>query len=404
MVKSPVRRALGVPAFRRFFAARTVSQWGDTFNSVALVILVYRLTGSGLDVGAAVIFEIVPVLAFGLVAGAVADRLPRVAVLIGADLARAGIAVVLAVFHQDLAVVYAAAFGLSSFSVFFNPAASSVLPALIGPDEVLGANSAVWSAAVVSQIALAPVAGVLVATSGAGPAFLLNAASFLISAGLLWSLPVPASPARLPQRRTGDLAAGLGTVRKSRFLSTLAAVHTLAALSAGATSALLVVLAECHLRAGAAHFGVLLGAIGVGAALGPLVVWRAVREIRRPVWLFGPYLLRGIVDLVLASVTSFGAALGALACYGVATSIGNVAYATTLQTTVPDAVRGRVFALYDLLWATARLASIGLGGLLADIIGITAVYYLGGGLLLTAAATGLLRLRHEGIGGPGTDA
>jgi MFS family permease len=213
-----------------------------------------------------------------------------------------------------------------------------VLPSLIGPDEILGANSAVWSAAVVSQIALAPLAGVLVATSGAGPAFLINAASFLISAGLLWSLPVPAGPARLPQQRIEDLAAGLRTVRKSRFVSTMAGVHILAALSAGATSALLVVLAERHLRVGAGHFGVLLGTIGVGAALGPLVVSRAVREIRRPLWLFGPYLLRGIVDLVLAS---FGAALGALACYGVATSTGSVAYATTLQTTVPDQVRGR---------------------------------------------------------------
>ena len=152
-----------------------MSRLGDTLNSVALVILVCRLTGSRLDAGAAVIFEIVPVLAFGLVAGAVVDRLPRVAVLIGAELARAGIAVV-------LSLVCAAAFGLSGFSVFFNPAVSSVLPSLIGPGEVLGANSAAWQAVVVSQIALAPAAGVLVATSGAGPAFLLNAAPFLVSA------------------------------------------------------------------------------------------------------------------------------------------------------------------------------------------------------------------------------
>jgi len=79
---------LSVRAFRRFFAARTVSQWGDTFNSVALVIIAYRLTGSGLAVGGTVVFEILPVLAFGFVAGAVVDRLPRLAVTIGADLAR----------------------------------------------------------------------------------------------------------------------------------------------------------------------------------------------------------------------------------------------------------------------------------------------------------------------------
>jgi len=402
VAKSPIRRALGVPAFRRFFAARTVSQWGDTFNSVALVILVYRLTGSGLDVGVTVIFEILPVLAFGFVAGAVVDRLPRIPVMIGADLARAGIAVVLALFHQHLGIVYASAFGLSSFSVFFNPAASSVLPSLVGPSDVLGANSAVWSGAVTSQVVLAPLAGVLVAAAGAGPAFWLNAASFVVSAALLSRLQVPARSPGPRGRRIDELAGGWRTIRYNRFLSTLAAVHVLAALSAGATSALLVVLAERHLRVGPGQFGVLLGAIGVGAAFGPLLLAKTVREVRRPAWLFGPYLLRGIVDLVLASFTSFGVAVGALVCYGVGTSTGNVVYNTTLQTTVPDEVRGRVFAFYDVLWSTARLASIGLGGVLADAIGITAVYYLGAALLVVAGTTGLLRIRNHEIVGDGT--
>lgn len=75
--------------FRRFFAACTISQWGDTFNSVALVILVYRLTGSGLKVGATVVFEIVPVVAFGFIAGALVDRLDRRRIMVTADVGRA---------------------------------------------------------------------------------------------------------------------------------------------------------------------------------------------------------------------------------------------------------------------------------------------------------------------------
>ncbi len=153
-------RALGSGPFRRFFAARTISQWGDTFNSVAIVVLVYRLTGSGLKVAATVVLEILPVLLLGFLAGAAVDRLPRRRVMVGADLGRAAIAALLAVFSGNLGAVYVAAFGLSAFSVFFNPAAASVVPALVGDDDVVGANSAVWSAAVVSQIALAPAPGV----------------------------------------------------------------------------------------------------------------------------------------------------------------------------------------------------------------------------------------------------
>lgn len=380
--------ALRSRPFRRLFAARAASQWGDTFNTVAIVILVYRLGGSGLSVATAVVFETVPVLLLGFLAGAVVDRLPRVAVMITADVARAVAAALLAIFGHHLWVVYAAAFTMSSFTVFFNPAASSVLPALAGDKNLVGANSVIWSTAVISQIALAPLAGVLVATAGAGPAFAINAASFLASAALSAGIRVPRPPAVPCRSRRHEIADGLATIKASRLLSTLAATQGLAALSAGATSALLVVLAEQHLHVGAARFGFLLAAIGVGAGIGPLIIGWVNPNVERRAFLFGPYLLRGIIDLSLATFASFDGALVALGAYGIGTSTGNVTFTTTLQSVVPDDRRGRVFAFYDVVWQTGRLASIGVGGVLADAFGITAVYYLGGALLIVAASVG----------------
>jgi MFS family permease len=243
---------------------------------------------------------------------------------------------------------------------------------------------------VLSQIALAPLAGALVAWAGPGPAFAINAASFAVSALLLVGLPAPPVVGAVTTSAVAHVRDGLRFIRACRFLTTLAVVQALAALSAGATSALLVVLAEQHLGVGAARFGFLIGAIGVGAGLGPLVLQWVVKDVRRPAFLFGPYLLRGVVDLGLATFSSFAVALAALAGYGVGTSIGNVAYNTTLQSVVPDETRGRVFAFYDVVWQSARLVSIGVGGALADAIGIRAVYYLGGALLLLAGALGLL--------------
>ncbi len=394
MTPPSLRAVLGVPGFRRLFLAQTVSRWGDTFNAVALVVLVYRLTGSGLEVGAAVAFEIAPVLLLGFVAGAVVDRRPRRQVMIAADLGRAAIALVLAGFGDDLAVIYAAAFGLSVGAVFFNPAAASALPSLVDRDQVVTANSAVWSAAVVSQIALAPLAGALVAFAGSGPAFVVNALSFLASAFLVARLPAIDRGVGVPstRRHMTDVGDGLRIIRGSRLLSTLAGVQALAALSAGATSALLVVLAEEHLGVGAGRFGLLLGAIAVGAGLGPLVLRRLLSDPRRPTLLFGPHLLRGGVDLTLAASSSFPVALGALGAYGLGTSTGMVTYNSLLQTTVPEPVRGRIFAFYDVVWQAARLVSIGVGGVLADAVGIRAVYVLGGTLLVAAGVVGLARL------------
>lgn len=386
-------RAFRTPAFRRLFAAQTISRWGDTFNAVALVILVFRLTESGLRVAGTVAFEIAPVLLLGFVAGAVVDRHPRRRVMVMADLGRAAIAVALAAFGDNVAIIYGAAFGLSVGTVFFNPAASSLLPSVVHSDDLVAANSALWSAAVISQIALAPLAGALVAFAGAGPAFLLNAASFVISAGLLRGLPEPTHPTRAPRRRMADVAEGLRIIRRSRFLGTLAGVQALAALSAGATSALLVVLAERHLHVGAGRFGLLIAAVGVGAGLGPLLLRRLIADVRRPGVLFGPYLLRGGVDLTLAASSSFGVAMGALGVYGVGTATGMVTYNSLLQATVADRLRGRIFAFYDVVWQGFRLMSIAAGGVLADAFGIRAVYLLGGLLLFAAGGLGLALLR-----------
>jgi MFS family permease len=284
---------LAKPTYRRLFAAQTISRWGDTFNTVALVVLVFRLTGSGLGVTGAVIAEIAPVLLLAPIAGAVIDQFPRVRVMIAADLWRMALAVVLPLVDQHLVAVYAVAFGLAAGSVFFNPAASSVLPSIVDEDELVAANSGLWLAAVMSQIALAPLAGALVAAAGVTPAFLLNAASFAASALVLAGLHLSGRPASTASgswlSRVGE---GARLLTKDRLLRLLALVQLLAALSAGATSALLVVLAGRHLGVGPGGFGLLLGAIGVGAALGPLLLARLVSNPRWPALVFGPLLLR----------------------------------------------------------------------------------------------------------------
>jgi predicted MFS family arabinose efflux permease len=226
-----------------------------------------------------------------------------------------------------------------------------------------------------------------------GAGVLVNAASFAVSALLLAGLRLPSPPA--PTQAGSWLAQvgeGARLLFRDRLLRLLALVQLLAALSAGATSALLVVLAGRQLRVGPDGFGLLLGAIGVGAAIGPLLLARLVSNPRRPAWVFGPLLGRGLVDLVLATTRTLAVAMGALAIYGVGTSTGIVTYNSLLQAEAAPQARGRVFAGFDLLWQAGRLASLALGGVAADTLGIRAVYYLGGLLLLVAGAVGFAGL------------
>lgn len=313
------------PEFRRLFAAHAVSRAGDAFNSVALVVLVYRLTGSGLGVAATVAFEVAPLLLLGPVAGLAADRFPRRSVMVAADLLRAGLAALLAVYSGSVAVAYLVAMGLSVGAVVFNPAASSVTPDVVDGQELIDANTALWTVAVAAQVILAPLAGLLVAAAGPGVAFGLNAASYVVSAALLLRLRAGRSPGDTGVRGWSAATAGVRAVRSHPLLSRLAAVQVLASLSAGATGGLLVVLADQWLGVGPSGFGFLLAAIGIGAAVGPLVLRARIRASDRR-WLFGPYLLRGGVDLTLAGVGNPVVAAGALTAYGVGTSTGMVAY------------------------------------------------------------------------------
>jgi len=289
-----LRQLLARPAYRRLWLARTISQVGDVAQFTTLALLLIALTGSGLGVSGAVLAEIAPVLLLAPLAGSLVDRLPRVRVMVAADLARLLLAAVLSVWHEDVAVAYAVAFGLSAGQVFFGPAAQSLLPAAVEDDELVEANSYIWTAAVTAQVLVAPVAA-------------------------------------------------------------LVAVRV---------------------------------AIGLGAAIGPLLLLKRIKNPRRLLFVFGPYAARGLVDLVLAAVTALPLAAAALVVYGLSTSTGNVTFSSLVQSRVPDELRGRAFAGFDMLWQAGRMLSLLGGGLLADAVGIRAVYLLGGLLLLAAAAVG----------------
>lgn len=385
-----LRSVFARPAYRRLWAARTVSQWGDTFRFVALAIVVYQLTGSGLGVAGVVVAEILPVLLIAPVAGVLVDRLPRVPVMVASDLVRALLAGTLAFWHDEPLAVYAIAFGMSAASVFFNPAAQSLLPSLVHSDQLVAANSGIWTAAVVSQIVLAPLAGGLVVVLAPGWAFGVNAVTYLLSAAVLRGLGKGESARAMGRRRLlTEAQEGVALIVANRLLRALAIGQLLAALSAGATSALLVVLAAESLGTDPGAYGVLVGAIGVGAALGPLLLLPVIKDPQRLRFVFGPYVLRGLVDVVLASVRSLPVAAAALGIYGLGTSVGAVTFNSLLQARVDDRLRGRVFATMDMLWQFGRLASLGAGGLLADTVGIRAVYVVGGILLLLAGAVGV---------------
>jgi len=379
------------------------SNFGDTLHYIAVVVLVFQVTGQGVAVAGLVAAEVIPVLALGPVAGVIIDRISRKAVLVGADVSRAGLVLTL-LWPQGAWHAYLVAAGLAAGNTFFNPTLQAVIPVLTTDEQRLAANSVSWSSGRLVQIVASAIAGGLILLMGTGAAFAINAGSFVISALLISRLCIPAHAGQLANAsRQGvagylrDARAGLRFARSDRFVSRLLVVQAVASLATGATGAMLVVLSERHLQLPPAGFAWLIGAIGLGALLGPLIPNTLARDYRDPRWLFVPYVVRGMGDVLLATFTPLPIALLVLFIYGLNTSTGMVVFNSTIQGVVPEAVRGRVFTLLDVTWSAMRLLSLALGGVLVDALGIQTLFWGGGMLLAAAGVLGLLLLGGQDL-------
>jgi len=370
--------------YRPLWIGQVVSNLGDTFHYIALVVLLFRLTGSGAALATLALAQIAVTVAVGPVAGVIIDRFDRRFVMIIADLTRAALAIGLAfTTHAPLAITLAVM--MAAAGVAFNPAARALLPSLVEEDALLAANTVGWTTEQATQILASAGAGALLLAYGTTPAFLFNAGTFVFSALMLLRLPsrLRAEEAEEHGRISGfwtEARDGLRYARRDPFVRPLLLVQGLASFATGGTSALLVVLSSRHLHLEPGQFSWLLLAIGFGALIGPFLLPRLMGADARLV--FWPYVWRGIGDILI----------GILVAYGIGTSTGAVTYSTVVQRRVPDAVRGRVFATLDVVWATGEIASIGVAGFLADRIGIAAVYIAGGTILTLAGVIGLLRV------------
>src|ERR671916_3329209 len=201
--------------FLRLWIGQGTSFVGDAVSMVALVVLVVQITGSASAVGGALVARLLPTIASPL-AGVLADRVDRRVILVASDLARAVLVVGL-VFARDLATIYALVFLMGLARTFFNPTIRAAFPGVVGGGDLIRANALISGTFSVSETAGPALGGLLVATVGVDAAFVLDAATYLVSAAML-------SLIRLPRPRreeddagfTEDLKAGFAYLAGSR--------------------------------------------------------------------------------------------------------------------------------------------------------------------------------------------
>ena len=375
--------------FLRLWIGQGASFVGDAVSMVALVVLVVQVTGSASAVGGALVARLLPTIASPL-AGVLADRVDRRIVLVASDLARAVLVLGL-VFARDLATIYILIFLMGLARTIFNPTVRAAFPSVVGGGDLTRANALI-AGTFSTSIMVGPVfGGLLVASIGVDAAFLADAVTYLISASLLSTVPLP-HPSRESEEEEGfvrELRSGFGYLLGARVPLAIVVGAFLTILTINATVPAEVFLAKETFGAGDAGYGLLVSLWGGGMVLGSAMM-AVLGERTNLVLLYFMSIFIGASALAGTGLApSFVLALGALTVEGAATGIDNVATDTILQKRVPEAFLGRVFSIRFLGYSAGEALAYPLGGLLVDAIGPSSTYLLAG---IATAAAGLIVL------------
>jgi MFS family permease len=368
--------------FRLLWLGQVVSQLGDWFDTIAVMTIVLRLTGSGRAVGLIFVTRFLPSVFVSPLSGVIADRFNRRKIMIASDLVRA--VVVLGFLFvrrpEQVWMIYALTVLQLTFSTFFEPAKSAAIPSVVPPREIVAANaitSVTWSA----MLTLGAAAGGFVTgLIGTDAAFVIDSLTYLASAMLIVRLTLPKRPPRPKQRLTlakalgiTDTLEGIRYVRQRPRLIAYLAVKPAWGIGGGIMTLLAVFGEKVFPVAGKAALGIgaLYTARGIGTAIGPMLVRRVGGETRRAMQAsigFG-FVFAGAFYFAFGVAPTLAVALIVLAIAHAGGSVLWVSSTALLQLTVEDNFRGRVFAAELALMTLAMAASNYVTGALLDPVG-----------------------------------
>ena len=392
-------RALRHRNYRLFFGGQLISLIGTWMQTVAQSWLVLQLGGKDADLllGLTSALQFAPLLLFSLIGGSLADRLPKRNVLIVTQslmLVLAGILGVLVTFGvvQVWHVMVLAAL-LGTVNAVDMPTRQSFVVELVGKEDLMNSialNSSVFNAA---RIVGPGIAGLLIATVGVAGCFYLNAVSYLAVIGALFMMRGPYfTNARRTAARGWEQEGGLrSTLRGLRYIRNTPVVFAMILL-VGAVGTFgmnfgvwMPVMARDVLHVDAGGYGLMMSSMGIGSLVAALTLAYSARQVRRGV-VVGAAAAFGAILLVFAGSEWFPVSIALLILLGVAMVAFSAMANTTVQLLVPDELRGRVMAVYMMVFAGTTPIGALLAGSLAHATSTPISIVAGAGTCLLAVA------------------
>lgn len=389
--------SLNIRNYRLYFFSQIVSMSGTWMQLVAQGWLVLKLTDSGVALGTNAALQFLPLLLFGAWGGVVADRLDKRRGLVFTQAAAALLAIVLGVLTLtgvvQLWMVYLLSFLLGLVTVIDMPTRQAFVVEMVGPKDLsnaIGLNGAIFTSARVVGPALA---GLLIKVAGIAPAFIINGASYLAVIAALIAMRPDDLIRRAPVAKArGQLREGLKYVWRTHDLKFTLLMMALVGTFAFNFQVLLPVLAKHDFGGDAGTYGLMGSVLGIGAVIGALFAAARNRPTRRLI--LGSSLATGAFLMAAAASPTLPLILISLGLVGAASIIFIATANATLQLNCSDAMRGRVMALYTVVFLGSTPIGGPLIGWIAQQFGARIGLLVGGMAAFTAVTLGAgMRLR-----------
>ena len=399
------------PLLRRDYAliwsAGLVSDTGDWLLMIALPLFAFGATGSALGASTVFLVELVPMLLLGTFLGVLVDRWDRRRTIIVTALLQALALLPLLLASADrMWIVYTVAAVEAVLGAVINPARQALVPSLVEPDQLARGNALIAVSDSIARLVGSPLGGIAFAAGGLPGVVVADAATFLVTAGLVAAMrrhPMPVAgeaeaPAIVAERRLlHEWAEGLRLIGRSGTLRTLAAIAALGSVSQGLFLVLFIVYVTQDLGAGDAGVGLLRGVQAIGGVLGGLLSGMLVRRLSPRMLVGGGYLVFGLLSLLTWNLAPFTTAIGVYAGLFIAMGIPAVATATgeitLVQTGTPPHALGRVIAAMTTVSGAAQGVGLLAGGLLAERFDVVAILDGQAALYLLCGVVAVLALR-----------
>jgi MFS family permease len=369
--------------FRLLWLGRTCSAVGDSLVAVALAFAVLRIGGGASDLGLVLAAYTIGRASFVAIGGVWADRLPRRAVMITADLVRVGTQATTAALllggsmHVwELAALQATA---GAAGGFFQPASTALVPHTVSAPRLQQANALLSLSQSATNVFGPAVSGAIVAATNPGWVFAIDAVTFLVSAAFLLALQVEERLRPSAQRFWRDLAEGWHEVHRHRWLTSGFLGFALANVGIGMYFVLGPLVARAHLG-GAQAWGLIVAAGAVGGVLGGLFAYR-IRPQHPVAAAFAIWSIGAAAVLTLVPPLPLAAIMVASAAFILALVVGNTLWETTLQQEVRPDRLARVGSIDWLLSLCLMPAGQALAGPLTGPLGVRGTLLLAAGLM-----------------------